>query len=44
MTISKKVIAHAGEDVQNGNHSSIAGGSANLSNYLGNQFDNFSKN
>jgi len=37
-------IAHAGKDVERGKHSSIAHGSANLYNYIGNQFGSFSEN
>ena len=36
--------AHAGEDVEQGKHSSIAGGSANVYNHVGNQFGNFTEN
>ena len=32
-----QVITHAGEDVEQGEHSSIAAGSANLYNHFGNQ-------
>jgi len=32
-----KVTAHAGEDAEQGDHSSIAGGSANLYSHYGNQ-------
>ena len=39
-----KVIAPGGEDVELGKHSFIAGGSANLYNQSGNQFDDFSEN
>jgi hypothetical protein len=38
------VIAHAGEDVEQEKHSSIAGGSANFYNYFRNQFGGFSEN
>jgi hypothetical protein len=41
--IKAQVTADAGEDVEK-EHSSIAGGSANLYNYFGNQFGSFSKN
>jgi hypothetical protein len=37
------VTADAGEDVKQGEHSSIAGGSANLYNHFGNQFGGFQK-
>jgi hypothetical protein len=36
--------AHAGEDADQGEHSSIAGGSANVYNHSGNQFSSFSEN
>jgi hypothetical protein len=36
--------ADAVEDVEQGEHSSIAGGSANFYNHFGNQFDSFSEN
>jgi hypothetical protein len=36
--------ASAGKGVEQGEHTSISGGSANLSNYSGNQFDGFSEN
>ena len=39
-----QVTAHAGEDVEQGEHSSIAGGSANLYNHFGNEFCIFSEN
>ena len=39
-----QVIAHAGEDVEQGEHSSIAGGSANVYNHFENQFGGFSEN
>jgi hypothetical protein len=42
--IKTQVIAHAGEDVEQGEHSSSARGSANLYNHFENQFDSFSKN
>jgi hypothetical protein len=35
------VTAHVGEDVEQEEHSSIAGGSANLYNHCGNQFGGF---
>ena len=38
------VTAHAGEDVDQEKHSSIAGGSTNLYNNFGNQFGSFSEN
>jgi hypothetical protein len=38
------VTAHGDKDVEQEECSSIAGGSANLSNYFGNQFDGFSEN
>jgi hypothetical protein len=37
------VIAHADEDVEQGEYASTAGGSANLYNHFGNQFGSFSK-
>jgi hypothetical protein len=37
-----QVTAAAGEDVEKEEHSSIAGGTANLCNYSGNQSDRFS--
>jgi hypothetical protein len=37
-------IAHAEEDVEQGEDSSTAAGSANLYNYFGNQFGGFSEN
>jgi hypothetical protein len=39
-----QVIAHAVKDVEQGEHSSIAGGSANLYNHFGNQLGSFSEN
>jgi hypothetical protein len=36
--------AHAGADMEQGEHSSIAGRSANLYNHSGNQFGSFSEN
>jgi hypothetical protein len=38
------VTAHDGEDVEQEEHPSIASGSANLFNHLGNQFGGLSKN
>jgi hypothetical protein len=38
------VTIQAGKDVEQGEHSSIAGGIANLYNHFGNQFGDFSKN
>jgi hypothetical protein len=38
------VTPHAGEVMEQGEHFSIAGGSANLYNHFGNQFDNLSEN
>jgi hypothetical protein len=38
------VTANASEDVGQGEHSSIAGVSANLYNLFGNQFEGFSEN
>jgi hypothetical protein len=38
------VTADADKDVERKEHSSIAGGSANLYNHFGNQFGSFSKN
>jgi hypothetical protein len=37
------VTAHAGEDVEQGEHSSIAGENANLYNHCENQFGGFSE-
>lgn len=37
------MTAHAGEDVEQGEHSSIAGQCVNLYNHFGNQFGGFSK-
>ena len=37
-------IAHAGEDVEQGEHFSIAGGSAKLYKHFGSQFGGFSEN
>ena len=39
-----QVTAHAGKDVEQGEHSSIAGGSTNLYNHFENQFGGFSEN
>ena len=39
-----QVTAHAGEDVEQGEHSSIADGSANLYSHYRNQYGNFSEN
>ena len=36
--------AHAGKDMEQGEHSSIVGGRANLYNHSGNQFGGFSEN
>ena len=41
---NSSLTAHGGEDVKQGEHSSIAGGSANLYNHFGNQFGSFSEN
>jgi hypothetical protein len=38
------VTAHAGKDVEQGERSSIAGGSANLYKHFGNQYGSFSEN
>jgi hypothetical protein len=38
------VVAHAGEDVKQGDHSSIAGGSANCYNHFASQCSGFSEN
>jgi hypothetical protein len=38
------MIAHAGKDVEQGGHSSIAGSCTNFYNYFENQFGGFSKN
>jgi hypothetical protein len=38
------VTAHADEDVEEGEHSSIAGGIAKFYNHYGNQFGGFSEN
>ena len=42
--IKTQVTTDAGEDVEQGEHSSIACGSANLYNHVGNQFGSFSEN
>ena len=42
--IKNSATAHAGKNVEQGEHSSIAGGSANLYNHSGNQFGGFSEN
>jgi hypothetical protein len=39
-----QVTAYAGKDVKQGEHSFIAGRSANLSNHSGNQSNGFSEN
>jgi hypothetical protein len=39
-----QVTAHAGKDVEQRKHPSIAGGSANLYSHFRNQFSSFSKN
>ena len=39
--VKTQVTAHAGEDEEQGKHTSIAGESANLYNYCGNQFGGF---
>lgn len=41
-TTKTPLIAHGGIDVEQGGHSSIVGGSANLYKNIGNQFDSFS--
>ena len=41
--IKTSSTAHAGEDVEQGEHSSIAGGSANLGNHFGTEFSDFSE-
>jgi hypothetical protein len=38
------MITHAGKDVEQGEYSSIAAGSANLYNHFGNQLGGFSDN
>ena len=40
--LKTQALAHAGEDVVKAEHSSIAGGIANLSNHSGNQSDSIS--
>ena len=40
----KQETAHAGEDVEQGEHSFIAGDNENLSNHFGNQYGRFSEN
>jgi hypothetical protein len=42
--IKMEVRANADEDVEKGEHSSTAGGTANLDNHFGNQSDGFSEN
>ena len=37
-----QVTAHAGKDVEQGEHSSVANGSANLHSHFGNQYSGFS--
>jgi hypothetical protein len=37
------MTSHADKDVKKEEHSSIASGSANLYNYIGNQFNSFSE-
>jgi hypothetical protein len=39
-----QVMTHAGEAMEQGEHSSTAGESANLYNHFGNQFGSFSEN
>jgi hypothetical protein len=39
-----EVTAHAGQDLEQENHSSTAGESANLYSYFGIQYGNFSEN
>jgi hypothetical protein len=39
-----QMLVHAGEDMEQVENSSIAGGSANLYNHFGNQFGGFSEN
>ena len=41
--IKTQVITHAGEDIEQGEHSSIASGSANLCNHFRNQFGSSQK-
>ena len=38
------MIDYVGKDVEQGEHSSIAGGNANLYNHFGNQYGGFSEN
>lgn len=38
------MVEHTGEDLEQGEHSFIAGGSANLFNHFGNQFGVCSEN
>ena len=38
------IVAHVGKNVEQGEHSSIAGGSANLKKHFGNEFGSFSEN
>jgi hypothetical protein len=40
----KEVTVHAGEDILQGEHSSIAGGSANVYSQYGNQYEVSSEN
>ena len=42
--IKTQMTAHAGKDVEQGEHSFTAGGSANLYNHFGNKLDSFSEN
>jgi hypothetical protein len=42
--IKNSRMAHAGKDMQQGEHYSIAGGSANLYNHFGSQFGSFLEN
>ena len=42
--MKSQVIAHAGEDVEQGEHSSIASGSPHLYNQFGNQYSGSSEN
>jgi hypothetical protein len=42
--ILMQVTAHVGEHVKQGEHSSIAGGCANLYIHFGNQYGSFSEN
>ena len=43
-TLQKLMIANSGEDVEQGEHSSIDGGIANLCNHFGSQCGSFSEN